>query len=157
MSLRRIGDLSTSLNTSDPTYSASQIVGQTLIAKTSVTAYDEPFDNATVVNSFSPGQTVGVVTSWEDQDVADGRSVLFWQFIDGNGNFYYVPHYVGEFDIQALADQGAQTVAQQTQAAADANKSTLQLTIEKYLPWAIGGVIAVLALGAVLRNSGKKD
>jgi hypothetical protein len=157
MSLKRIGDVAPNINVSDPTYSADQIVGRTLIAKTQVTAYDEPEDGSNVVNSFAPGQTVGVVTSWEDANAALGISVLNWQFMDANGTPYYVPHYVGEFDIQALADSGALTTGQQTQAAIDANKPAWQLMIQQYAPWIIGGVLAIGLVGVLLKNSGKKS
>jgi len=132
MSLKRIGDIAPNINVSDPTYSADQIVGRTLIAKVNVTAYDEPEDGSNVVNSFNPGQTVGVVTSWEDANAALGISVLNWQFMDANGTPYYVPHYVGEFDIQALADQGALTAGQQTQAAIDANTPSWLVTLKTF-------------------------
>ncbi len=150
--LKRIGDLNSVLGSGDPTYSASSIVGQTLIAKTAVTTYDEPYDNANAIGSYAPGSTVGVVTSWEDADPSDQRSVLYWQFEDANGNPYYAPHYEGEFDVQALADAGVLTTAQQTQAAADASKSTITLEFEKYAPWVIGGLLAVLAIGVVLKS-----
>lgn len=146
---KRIGD---TVNINDPTFNASQIVGQSLIAKTAVSTYDEPYDNANLVNTYNPGQTVGVVVSWLDADPANGRSVLYWQFLDSNGNFYYAPHYVGEFNVQALVDAGALTTGAQTQAAADANKGVLQTEIEKYLPAIIGIGAGIGILTVVLKN-----
>jgi hypothetical protein len=148
------GRIGLTLNPSDPTYSAASIVGSTLIALTSVTAYDEPYDGSNIVGTYAPGQTVGVVTSWEDQDSSIGISVLNWQFMDSNGTPYYVPHAVGKFSIQALADQGVLTAGQQAQAAIDAAnpKSLFQTEIEKYVPWIIGGVLGIFVLGTYLKD-----
>lgn len=148
--MRQIGS---ALNTADPTYSAADIVGKTLIAKGKVNLYDSPYDDAQVIATLQPGATVGVVLSWVSPSVAAGRHLFYWQFLDGQGNYYYAAHFVGEFDIQSLQDQGTLTAAQQAAAAADANKSILQIEFEKYAPWVIGGVIGIAVLGVVLKKT----
>jgi hypothetical protein len=146
---KSIGD---TVNVNDPTFSASQIVGQSLIALTSVNTYAEPFDGEPILNTYSPGQTVGVVTSWNDADPTNGRSVLYWQFMDANGNYYYAPHYTGEFNVQSLIDAGALTTGAQTQAAIDASKGTIETEIDKYLPMIIGVGAGIGILAVVLKN-----
>lgn len=143
------------LNINDPTFNAGQIVGQYLIAKAKVLVYDSPWDNAQLIGSYAPGQTVGLVDSWLDANPANGRSHLFWQFIGQYGSYYYAPHFIGEFDVQALADAGALTTGQQTQAAIDASKTDLQKffdSIQTYIPWIVGGALGIALIGTVLKN-----
>ena len=137
----------------NPVYSADQIVGKTLIAKAKVTLYNLPYDDAAPIGSVQPGQTVGIVVSWLDADPSSGRSRLYWQFVDSSGNFFYAPHYTGEFDVQSLVDQGALTAGQITQAAADAHKSVFQQEIEKYAPWLIGSVLGIAVLSVILKRT----
>lgn len=152
---KRVGALGEGLTptVTDATYSAADIVGMTLIAKGKVIAYDEPYDVANIVNTYNPGDAVGVVVSWEDVNSAIGRSHLFWQFLDTNGTYYYIPQLPGEFSTQDLADQGVLNAAQKTIAAEKASESVFQQEFEKYAPWVIGGVLAVFALKEFLKRS----
>lgn len=143
------------VNPNDPTFSADQIINHTLIAKAKVITYDLPYDVSNVVAIYQPGETVGIVSSYLQANPAIGRSQFWWQLVDTWGNNTYVPHFAGEFDVQALLDSGAMTTGQATQAAADANKSDLQKFLDNigsYVPWLIGGVLAVALIGTVLKN-----
>lgn len=137
----------------DPTYSAGSIIGKTLVAKRAVTAYNLPADNASPVADYDPGDTIGVVTSYLEANPAAGRSYFYWQFMSYDGNYYYVPHHSGDFDIGSLQDQGVLTTQQQQAAAAEVNKSTIEKIVDQYAPWLVGGIIAVPLIGVLLKNS----
>ena len=89
------------------TYSATQIIGKTLISKTSNAAYNGSSLGVNAVYTIPPGTTIGVVYSY----VMDGP-LLYWQFYY-MGVPFYVQHKVGAFDIQSLEQQGALTVEQE--------------------------------------------
>lgn len=95
-----------------PTFSASEIVGKTLIARQSVPVKRLPTKAADVVYTATPGTSIGRVYSW----VTDGPD-LYWQYLDANGKPYYTLHRPGLYSIEALQDQGALTVKEQTEAA----------------------------------------
>jgi hypothetical protein len=104
------------------TYSAEQIIGKTLIAKRPIDLVRIASDNAPVVYTVDPGQTIGKVQSYLLP--SNNRSSLYWQFIDQNNKAYYAAHAVGNFDVKSIADQGALTVVEQAAAAAEAEMST---------------------------------
>jgi hypothetical protein len=147
--LGSVGDILSS----DPTYNAGSIIGKTLVAKRAVTAFNLPSDDASPVADYDPGDTIGVVTSYLEANPSAGRSDFYWQFMDYNGNYRYVPHHAGDFDIGSLQDQGILTTQQQEQAAAEANKSTIEKIVDQYAPWLVGGIIAVPLIGVLLKNS----
>lgn len=93
-----------------PTYSASQIVGKSLIARQTVPIKRQPSKSAPTVYTATPGTFIGVVYSW----VTEGPD-LYWQFLDENGKPYYTLHKPGLYSIDALQDQGALTVQEQTE------------------------------------------
>lgn len=149
--LIKLGVLSSIGTATGQTFSADTIIGKTLIALVDVPAYSNPMDSATPTGTFKAGTTIGVVDSYLDANTAEDRSGLWWEFVAGldqqslastTGNFY-VPHRQGYFDIQALVDQGALTTAQATALAANASKPLWQQEVEKYIPWVIGGALAV--------------
>jgi hypothetical protein len=92
-------------------FSAAEIVGKTLIAKTQVSVYSLPDESKQYkIAIIKKGAYVGTVYSWIQKPGA-----LFWQFESGN-NFYYVKHYTGAFDVSNLKKQGTLTVEEQTAA-----------------------------------------
>ncbi len=97
----------------EPTvYSASQVVGKTLIAKRIVDVYNKVPDmtGSQKIAGVKAGLPVGVVYSWVQN--SNDKS-LWWQFQNPNGTFYYVQHQPGYFDIDALRQQGALSTLEQ--------------------------------------------
>jgi hypothetical protein len=117
-----------------PTYNAEQIIGKTLIAKRPVNLYRFADDNAPVIYTVEPGNNVGVVYSYLNPNNA--RQTIYWTFYDSNNKPYYAPHKTGDYDIKTLSEQGALTVVQQAQQAAEQNLSTTDKVfklVQKYL------------------------
>ena len=100
---------------------ADQVLNKTLIARRSVPIKRHAQASAPVVYTAKPGQVVGVVYSW----VKDG-SALYWMFLDDKNAPYYAEHKPGLYSVDALQQQGAQTLEdiQQAQQAADNPIST---------------------------------
>lgn len=105
-----------------PTFKASDIIDKTLIAKKAVNLYRLPEDGAPVIYTVAPGQTVGKVFTY--LTAGPNRSNLFWGFYDANNKPYYAEHQTGYFDIKALSEQGALTLAEQQAAAVEASMTT---------------------------------
>jgi hypothetical protein len=105
-----------------PTFNAADIIGKTLVAKSQVPLYRLPNDNAEIVYTVSPGQSLGVVQSFLLPGT--NRNNLYWQFKDQNNNFYYSEHKQGIYDVKELSNQGALTLQQQQAAATEANLTT---------------------------------
>lgn len=105
-----------------PTFKASDIIDKTLIAKRAVNLYRLPEDGAPVIYTVAPGQTVGKVFTY--LTAGPNRKNLYWQFYDANGKPYYAEHKTGYFDIKALSEQGALTLAEQQAAAVEASMTT---------------------------------
>lgn len=101
------------------TYNASQIVGKTLYAFQNIPITRNPSDNATPIYTVKKGSPVGIVYSYLLPK--EGRTNLWWVFIDANGREYYAEHKQGIFDFRALQQQGAQdteTIIKEQQQAA---------------------------------------
>lgn len=104
------------------TFKASDIIDKTLIAKRAVNLYRLPEDGAPIVYTVAPGQTVGKVFTYLTPGL--NRNNLYWGFYDANGKPYYAEHQTGYFDIKALSEQGALTLAEQQSAAVEASMTT---------------------------------
>ena len=133
------------------TVNAGDIIGKTLVAAMRVPVYDEATDTAHPSGYISAGQPVGIVFSYLSPNPSAGRSTLWWMFepLPGNsdiGNdqgYYFTPHNPDYFDFQALADAGVLTVAQATALKNGTAPSTAEKLLDKYLPWVIGGIVAI--------------
>jgi hypothetical protein len=127
------------------TYSADQIIDKTLVAKKPVKLYRLPNDSAENIYTVMPGQTIGKVFSY----LVPGpeRSVLYWAFYDDKQRPYYTPHITGNFDIKSLSDQGALTIIEQQEQAAEQQLSTTDKAFRLIKN------IAFLAAGAYLIKS----
>jgi len=106
-------------------FSADQIIGKTLIAKANVPIKRLPTAAAPVVYTAKKNEVVGTVYSW----VMDGTT-LYWQFLDQYGKPYYAAHKTGIFSVEALQQQGAQTLEDIKEAQAAA-ANPISTTIEK--------------------------
>jgi hypothetical protein len=103
------------------TFDATDIIGKTLQARTSVEIKRLPEDAAPVVYTVKPGDSVGVVESYINPK--PGRNVgLYWQFNDGSRS-YYAEHRVGRYNVQNLQTQGAVSLEDQQKAEQEANLS----------------------------------
>lgn len=106
-------------------FSADQVIGKTLIAKSNVPLKRYAQAGAPVVYTAKPGQVVGTVYSW----VMDGPT-LWWAFYDDKNQPYYAQHKVGIFSVEALQQQGAQTL-EDIKEAADAAANPVSTSIMK--------------------------
>jgi hypothetical protein len=104
------------------TFNAADIIGKTLVAKTQVPLLRLPNDDAEIVYTVSPGQSLGVVQSYLLPSA--NRTNLYWQFKDQNNKFYYSEHKQGIYNIDELSNQGVLTLQQQQAAATEANLTT---------------------------------
>lgn len=91
-------------------YSADQIIGKSLIARKPVKLKRNRSAEAETVYTVPAGQPVGVVYSY----LGGNGSPLWWMFYDANKRAYYAMHEPGLFDIDALRDQGALSVEEET-------------------------------------------
>lgn len=114
-------------------FTADQVVGKTLIAKTSVPLKRYAQAAAPVVYTAKKGETVGRVYSW----VMEGPT-LWWQFLDQNGSPYYAQHKTGIFSVEALQQQGAQTLEDIKEAQQQAENPVLYTFQKIAQPVALG-------------------
>ena len=117
-----------------PTFNSKDIIDKTLIAKVKIPVTRYAKDDAPIVYTVNPGQSVGVVYSFLIPK--ENRTNLWWAFKDSNDKFYYTEHKEGIYDITSLQQQGVLTTAQQQQAAAEASMSTTDKVfklVQKYL------------------------
>jgi hypothetical protein len=105
-----------------PTFNAGDVIGKTLIAKRNIPLVRTPNDNAQVIYTVSPGQSVGNVDTFLLPN--ENRSSLYWSFKDANGKNYYAKHAVGNFDVKELQQQGLLTLQEQQEQAIEASLST---------------------------------
>lgn len=105
-----------------PTFNASDVIGKTLIAKKNIPLVRQPADDAQVIYTVSPNQSVGNVDTFLLPN--ENRSSLYWSFKDANGRNYYAKHAVGNFDVKELQQQGLLTLQEQQEQAIEASLST---------------------------------
>lgn len=133
------------------TINAGDIIGHTLLAAQQVPVYDQANDSAQPSGYVSAGNPVGIVYSYLSPDPSKGRNELWWMFeplpgdsqIGDDQGFYYVPHNKDYFNTTALTDSGVLTVAQATALKAGTQPSTAEKLLDKYIPWLIGGIVAI--------------
>lgn len=87
-------------------YELADIVDKSLYAKRTVPILRLPYDDADVLFSVGPGQVVGVVDTYFLPNPANGRTKIYWGFLDVDGNPYYAAHEIGAYDLEALQAQG---------------------------------------------------
>lgn len=139
------------------TYTADQMVGKTLVAKSNIIAfYGYPASNS--IFQIYAGQNVGIVNSWVNQNTPNGQ--LYWQFYDSNNKAYYVLQDPNKIGLN-LVDQ-ASTTSEETQAAditaaaTEAQEGTIPYYIQLYGK-PILAVVAGLALIKILYNGRNKN
>lgn len=90
----------------DQIYSAAQVIGKSLIAKTKINIRRLPSQTAEILSVTKPGQTVGKVYSYVEKE-----GFIWWQLNNEKGP--WVAHKAGWYSITALKSQGAKTVEQE--------------------------------------------
>ena len=95
-------------------YDAGEVVDRTLITKKALPYYSSPPQAGYIpkpAGTFPAGTAAGMVYSYLPVDPAKNRTTLWWMFYPGGlgGSYYYMPHHEGDFDIQSLRDQGAES------------------------------------------------
>lgn len=141
------------------TYSADEIVDKTLFTKKSLPYYDSvpsKYNTATVIGTIGAGLAAGQVYSYIDADPYENRDTLWWMFYPGglSGNYYYMPHRQGDFDMAKLEAQGVLSEEQKRIAEADANKKWYEKLFDKALP---AVVIAIVGAAAVRGYLSRKN
>lgn len=111
-----------------PIFSADQIIGKALIAKSPVKIVRFAQDNAHAVFTVPSGNPIGTVEAYLLPGA--GRSSLYWQFLDSNSRSYFVAHKPGLFDIDTLSNQGALTLEEEKKAEEEKNLSTTDKVIK---------------------------
>lgn len=109
------------------TYSADQIVGATLYAKTRVDLKAQPYDDDPTVATLPANSMVGIVVTWVNPRTTN-RANLYWK-VENAGQYYWVEHKQGRFSTTALQQQGVQTVIEQIRQ--DAPPPTLAESAQK--------------------------
>lgn len=121
-------------------YSADQVVDKTLIALADLPVYRDTVE----VNPFgwiAAGQPIGVVYSYLAPNPAYGRSILWWQFKDPQGVYYYSPQRQGLYDLDALRQQGVISTKEQIEQERAKDNTWYENLIEKYGLWVAGALI----------------
>jgi len=132
-----------------PTFSVSEIIGKTLIAKVRTPVYSDASDTAQPTGYVNAGQPIGTVYSWLNPKA--GRTELWWLFYDSDQQPYYTPHKSGQFDISALQAQGAITSEEKTEAA-KAEAETITQKVEKYGKYILVGIFTLGAFSIIIKN-----
>lgn len=131
------------------TFSAADIVGKTLYAKTSVPLKRLPEDAAPAVFTVPAGSVVGMVESYINPKTGRNQN-LYWQFSDGSRSFY-AEHIIGRYDTKTVEVQGAVSLEDQKEAA-EAAAESLTDKIGRYVSYIGAG----FALFVLLRDQLKK-
>lgn len=89
------------------TFSAAEVIDKTLIAKRNVKVFLK-YPNSNEFYNVSANQEVGRVSSYI---YPNDKSTIWWQLYPKKKNSpdAYVMHNPGDFDVESLIDQGAQT------------------------------------------------
>ncbi|HQU99520.1 MAG TPA: hypothetical protein PLO59_00110 [Bacteroidia bacterium] len=137
---------------SAPVYSATEIIGKSLYGRVAIPIRRQAVDNMPIVYTAAPGKLIGKVINFIAPRPGY-NATLYWEFADANGVKYYTPHVEGYYDINNLQNQGAQTVQQQAEAEAQANKSTSDKIIDTVKWVAVAAVVAVVGKSLIAKSN----
>jgi len=101
-------------------YSVEDVIGKTLFSKRVIPVYRLPTTNSELKRIVETGQNVGTVYSW--QKGLDDRNEIWYSL--GFDKKEYVQHKEGNYDIEALKEQGVKTVQEKVQEKKEAGMST---------------------------------
>lgn len=137
-----------------PTYSATDIIGRTLVARIETPVFNRPsYDpTAQIITTARAGNVLGVVDSWVG---GTAGKPLNWQFRTPAGQFYYIQHDARKFDTNSLQEQGALTTQEKAEQEANANMSTgerIVKSLTKIGMFTAAGLIAARFLQVALNK-----
>ena len=137
-----------------PTFSANEIIGKTLIANKIIDIWKIPAKPSTGEAGIKwtgiyvkKNDAAGVVYSYVG---GTGGDPLFWVFETPGVNAgqiganFYVPHAVGNFNVESLREQGVLTTAERAELEAEENKTTGDKIVEAFKK---GGKLLLIAGG----------
>lgn len=140
-------------------FSASDIIGKTLIAKKDTPVFSTPTETGKPLIVIKKGQTIGIVYSYLAPNA--NRSKLYWMFeSQANKKPYYVAHNIGNFDVKSLYDQGVKTTKEKQQEEEDKNKTTAEKisdTLKNFLYLGLGAYVVVNLGSAFIQTNGKRN
>ncbi len=130
----------------DPVYSVSDIVDKTLFALKDLPYYDSvpsAYNTPKVIGTVKAGTPAGVVYSW--LETSQG---IWWMFYPSSfyGSSYYMPHHIGYFDMDALAQQGVLSDEEKAAAEAEGNKTWYEKLVGQIVPIAAVAYLAGIAI-----------
>lgn len=79
---------------------ASDVVGLSMYAKTTVDIKSGAYDDSPVIRTAVVDSWIGTVYSWLEP--REGRSRIHWMFYDNEGNAYYVEHKTGSLRVSEV-------------------------------------------------------
>lgn len=101
---------------------------------TAVTAGGKPY------KTFKKGEFIGTLWSWTS---IDGKTSMM---------FYEDAYYQKPFYVFLTTKTSTPAAGEIIQAEKDANKTTLEKYLDKYVPWIVGGIVVSLALPSVVNS-----
>ena len=129
-------------------YDVRDVVDKTLTAKIDIPVCDSyPTTGYTPkqIGIVRAGFPAGIVFSWINADPGEGRSTLWWMFYPATtyGDYYFIPHNKGWFDVANLREQGVITIEEEREQEEESNKPWYEKLSDKLLP-----IIVITVLGA---------
>jgi hypothetical protein len=159
--IARLGDSGIDIDdVYDGSISASQVLDQELYSVTSVNVYDAL---GNLLKTVPPNTDLGQIYSYVT-DPTGASNNIWWMVSSGAQNYVtgysyvYIPLLQGTLTIsnlaflQAQAKLGQQATLTAAQANVDAQKNW-QYYLSEYAPWVIGGILGILLIGTVLKDS----
>lgn len=137
-------------------YNAGDIIDKTLIALKRLPVYsDVPRrgSNPPIVGYTTAGKPIGVVYSFIEADPTQNRAALWWMFWPGStygGKYFYIPHNAGDFDVDALKQQGVLTLEEQREKEEEENKEWYEKIVDRIIPIGVGVILATAVIRGVL-------
>jgi len=127
-------------------YSVSDLVGKTIVAKSDISVYRLPADNAPAVFTIKPGQSVGVVDTYFLPK--EGRAYLYLGFLDTNKRPYYI-RWGNAINTSSLLSQG---VKSDEVKAAEAEAANKPFNLAEFIQKNLTMIVFVVAGVAVVRS-----
>lgn len=94
-------------------YDPGDLLDKVLQTSRALPVYDSyPPYSYKQVGTLPAGTLTGTIYSWISADPTKGRDTIWWMFNGSSGNYYYMPHHPGDFDVDVLGEQGVQSTEQ---------------------------------------------
>lgn len=125
------------------TYSVSDLIGKTMIAKGTVPLFRLPLDSAPAIHNVSPGNTIGVVDSYLLPK--EGRTAVYLMFYDKDRRAYYM-RWGAPINTNSLIEQGVKSDEQKAKEAKGGP------TITEFIQKNISLVVITVAMVAIAKT-----